>query len=206
MSWAWIKINPVAETDKGELICKWVSQINLSGASSAIRYDIGWIVTSSQGIVYEYQSDTLDLANDGLSRDERVKLTTFTARTSIKQIPENVRENITGDIAIIKHSDNFYTRTAVSCDSLYLLKNAPVFHTVKGITSSKYPPIMPTSKKAKYSRNGIELKTTYRVDGYLHEFCPSFTLENQPILNALFFSNEDLDIYEVDAFIFSNKN
>lgn len=205
MSWAIIKINPVAETDQGELVCKWVSQMNLSGASSASSYNLGWIVVSSQGIIYEFQCDTLDRERVGLSEDERVKLTNFTAPTLIEQIPPNVQEKLTGNISIVEHRKNFYKRTSVPCDSIFLLKDSPSFYTIKGLQSDDYSEIIPVSTVALYSRNGIELKTSYLVDGYLNEFCSSFTLNNHSILNASFLSKENIDIFEIDAFIFSNK-
>lgn len=204
MSWAWIKINPVAQTDQGELICKWVSQVNLSGASSATRYDLGWIVVSSRGVVYEYQSDSLDAERDGLSKKEKGILAKFTAHTTIAQIPEKVRVKTVGNISSVENSGNFYRRTAVPCDSIGLFDTSPLFYTIKGIRSDDYSGTMPTSSAVKYSHNGIVLKTTYKVDGYLHEFCPSFLVKDKPIVNASFFAKEGIEIYEIDAFTFSS--
>ncbi len=124
ISWAKIRIHPVAEVESGHVICKWGYRLNPEGAGIDAPIHIGWLIASSSGIELEIQTDTLfDQGYQSENEQIKAEFIEFTEIPTVEDIPVEIRNMVKLPIKIID-------TTSFQTLSYHHRYNTPVFDTI----------------------------------------------------------------------------
>ncbi len=203
-------IIPVAETQSGQLICKWQSQVNATGAYGMIMpYHLGWIGVDSSGIQIELETKILSNEYEPLLSQDSICLAQFYKMSTIEDIPEELRNWCQGNIRMIEIDSSFNRQFPLPHTELPTVSPLNNLYSIKGLRSdSDYyygKGVLNTYEEPPYklySSNGIELIHCSCEDQFINGV---FFQGAQSIIPFTNNNDEDattIDYYYVDAFRF----